>query len=452
MSVATLPDYSLLGQLELVGHALAANVAAAATSATLERSIEEASTLKVTIPDHQRVLQRSGVLDDRLWVVVDGLHYDLVVVAKGTDVLTLTFEDSMVAALRRRTGTRKWPAGTTTRAQIVRDIAAEVPVPVEVDPALARTVQGEVNRSKEGQERTDSWSLLGSLASDVGARRFSTGRAVVVGFDEWLTTRYPALELREPVRRADGGPQVPNPVLNIDFTIDYGQASSSATLLVDADRWAVPPGQGVTLAGMGPADGRWLVVRAPRVLTRDRMTVELSRLTPALAEPPAQTTDAGEFDFLPGATSLTAAAPGPAAGGRGPVSIRVAERGGSTREQIIAYARAQNDKPYIWGGNGPKGFDCSGLVQEATRAAGKVLVKTAANQWNTLRAAGKTISVQQALDTPGALLFRIGKGEVNHVAISLGGGRTVEARGRAYGCGEFDGAAKRTWTGGGLWP
>ena len=35
----------------------------------------------------------------------------------------------------------------------------------------------------------------------------------------------------------------------------------------------------------------------------------------------------------------------------------------------IAYARAQIGKPYQWGGTGPDGFDCSGLVMMAYRQA-----------------------------------------------------------------------------------
>jgi cell wall-associated NlpC family hydrolase len=65
----------------------------------------------------------------------------------------------------------------------------------------------------------------------------------------------------------------------------------------------------------------------------------------------------------------------------------------------VAYARRQLGKPYIWGGTGPGGYDCSGLVMMAYRAAGVSIPRTSEDQWAGLR------HVPAARVRPGDLVF-----------------------------------------------
>lgn len=70
------------------------------------------------------------------------------------------------------------------------------------------------------------------------------------------------------------------------------------------------------------------------------------------------------------------------------------------------------------------------------------------------RAHCKQITVERALHTRGALLFRdVGVTGIGHVAVSLGDARrTFEARGSAYGCLFAPAIEGRIWTSGGLIP
>ncbi|AKU94570.1 putative secreted protein [Labilithrix luteola] len=51
---------------------------------------------------------------------------------------------------------------------------------------------------------------------------------------------------------------------------------------------------------------------------------------------------------------------------------------------VIGFAEAQVGKRYCWGGNGPKCFDCSGLVQAAWRWGGIALPRTSDAQGRAL--------------------------------------------------------------------
>jgi cell wall-associated NlpC family hydrolase len=94
----------------------------------------------------------------------------------------------------------------------------------------------------------------------------------------------------------------------------------------------------------------------------------------------------------------------------------------------IGYARAQLGKPYVWGGTGPAGFDCSGLVMMAYRAAGITPPRTSQQQW----AAGPRV----ARPRPGDLVFFAGSdGTVSspgHVGLVIGPHRMIEAYASGY--------------------
>lgn len=403
----------------------------------LTRTIDAASSVSIAVADHRRELLTYDRIDERSWVNLnDDVAFELVQVAKSGDTMALTFEDSIAAALRRQRGRLSIPAGTVTRAQFIERLAREPRsnIAVAVDPADRGKVKRVLSRSVGG-EKSDSWTVSGEVAEEVQWRRFSTGRQLVVGSDAWLMNRFKPTVLRENTGGVAG---------SIDFDLHVGKRVSEASLSVDTSLFAITPGIPVKLERMGPADGLWLVAEVTRGLTSTRAALRLVRSRHALKEPKREKPvgDGGDPDNVPGQGSPGATA---TAGGAG-----TAAAGNAGRERMVQFALAQAGDAYVWGGNGPDGWDCSGLVQLATAAGGRTLTKPSASQWAACQAAGKVISVSSALGIRGALLFRIG-GEYNHVAISLGNGSTIEARGTAYGTGVFGGASGGGWTGAALW-
>jgi cell wall-associated NlpC family hydrolase len=84
---------------------------------------------------------------------------------------------------------------------------------------------------------------------------------------------------------------------------------------------------------------------------------------------------------------------------------------------VVAYARAQVGKAYVWGTAGPSTFDCSGLVMAAYAHIGIKLP----HQSESILAYGRSVS--RANLAPGDILWPYH----GHVSIYIGDGKVVEA-------------------------
>ncbi|MCT7353915.1 NlpC/P60 family protein [Streptomyces sp. 15-116A] len=88
-------------------------------------------------------------------------------------------------------------------------------------------------------------------------------------------------------------------------------------------------------------------------------------------------------------------------------------------DRAVRYAVEQIGKPYEWGAEGPRTYDCSGLTSEAWNAAGTPVPRTSQEQWARL----KRIPLKQL--RPGDLVLYFP--EATHVALYLGDGKVIQA-------------------------
>ncbi|MFI2436955.1 NlpC/P60 family protein [Streptomyces sp. NPDC018693] len=85
----------------------------------------------------------------------------------------------------------------------------------------------------------------------------------------------------------------------------------------------------------------------------------------------------------------------------------------------VAAARSAVGRPYVWGANGPSGFDCSGLVQWSYAQAGVSLPRTSQAQAH----AGRRVPLSQA--QPGDIVTY--RSDASHVGMYVGNGQVVHA-------------------------
>jgi peptidoglycan DL-endopeptidase CwlO len=88
----------------------------------------------------------------------------------------------------------------------------------------------------------------------------------------------------------------------------------------------------------------------------------------------------------------------------------------------VAYAKSKLGDEYVYGGNGPNVFDCSGLTQEAWKAAGVSIERTSYEQYDSL----PHISLS-ALQPGDLVFFYPGSSGPGHVAIYIGDGELIHA-------------------------
>ena len=99
---------------------------------------------------------------------------------------------------------------------------------------------------------------------------------------------------------------------------------------------------------------------------------------------------------------------------------------------MIAYASGRLGRPYVWGGAGPMGFDCSGLVLQALYAGGVVVPGITTDLH--VQADFRTTNALYVSRLPHVPFSQRRRGDlifygspISHMAIYLGGGRILEA-------------------------
>jgi cell wall-associated NlpC family hydrolase len=100
-------------------------------------------------------------------------------------------------------------------------------------------------------------------------------------------------------------------------------------------------------------------------------------------------------------------------------AIELPPTDGSIGAQAVSVAMQFLGTPYVWGGESPGGFDCSGLTKYAYGQVGVGLSHFTGAQWNE----GVRVPADQLL--PGDLVFF--RSDLGHMGMYIGGGQYIHA-------------------------
>jgi cell wall-associated NlpC family hydrolase len=128
--------------------------------------------------------------------------------------------------------------------------------------------------------------------------------------------------------------------------------------------------------------------------------------------------------FVAGGCVSTLRVPQQAGGPRDNVAVPEPEAAVelSSGVRVVSIAESFIGTPYRYGGDNPKGFDCSGLVFYSFEQLGVKVPRTAADQ----RRAAERVT-RSSLEPGDLVFFRSSKGRVDHVGIYAGDGRFIHA-------------------------
>ena len=198
----------------------------------------------------------------------------------------------------------------------------------------------------------------------------------------------------------------PAPSCTQEGAVNYAGAGGPMQFL--ASTWAA---YGVNPDGDGPPD-RWnpadAIYTAARYLKANGASQELRRAIYAYNHSTEYVEEVLRWAALyEHEAQLTE--PAPVAGGAG--------------ERALQFALSQIGVPYVYGGEGPGGYDCSGLAQAAYRAAGISLPRTAEEQYD----AGPRLTAGTPLQPGDLVFFGASTSDVEHVGIVVREGEMVDA-------------------------
>lgn len=408
------------------GRKFTAETEDALTTATLSLTYDQVSQIEFVFADKNFEELSKGIYEpgipcrygDRYMMEVGAVD---VAGDSGVPTLTVRCRPRVVRRLKNRRGHKVMKHASPT--EFVRSECKAVGADfVGQDSAKRKQVMRDVKKDKSQVEPPSSWTTFQRLAGECGFVLFEANNTIYFGKPSWFLDQFKDHPLQvnygkgDPVTRTLGIPRctrsedTKDKEVTIDFEMEWNQHTRKFR-----------PGRAVKFEGVPTYNGYYLIKSVTVSMIRPKSVV-VQVGTPVdpekIARPVSHKRGGGSAD-------LTVKVDG---GGDGSAT------GQKSAGAFVTNALRQAGKAYVFGAEAspsdasPSAFDCSELVEWASRRAGVYIPDGSSAQI----AFCKSISVEQAIKTRGALLWHPG-----HIAISLGNGRTIEAANPGFGVGSI---------------
>lgn len=361
-----------------------------------------------------------------------------------TGQITITSVDDIVYALMNLKGSRT-ATGISATQWIAQEMALAGIDPNrwflgESVPTQSTIARDDDDQSGEGGsgEAPSAWTTCTRLARELGKRVFVSGKRLVFGSSAFAMRWCAEAPVRVGWFIPDEGERLITQPTSRYTTVGNRSDVVEISARVSLNRAKFfRPGVPVNIKNIpglvGEPEIAMLCSSITHVLGTDVDGADITITYPI--DPPAQPPTA---PTVAGANGGSTSAGGNVSGGGADGQIA----------QFVALALQQAGKRYVFGAEAspsdpnPRAFDCSELVEWAAARVGisPKVPDGSATQLAHCRARGTIISVQQGINTKGALLFVPG-----HVAISLGNGKVIEAANPSAGVRQGN-ANGRGWT------
>lgn len=213
------------------------------------------------------------------------------------------------------------------------------------------------------------------------------------------------------------------------LTVGSGSPASAATndtwnkvaACESSGNWEINTGNGY-FGGLQFSQSTWAAYGGTRYAARADLATRAQQIL--VAEKVLASQGPGAWPQCSLRAGLTRGGPAPSLPRAAPHTSRKAAPAPAVQPRAAAavqYAISRiSTAPYLWGGNGPTRFDCSGLTSQAWLAAGVHIPRTAVGQLRGLP------RVSLSSIRPGDLVVYSFSSFADHVALYVGGGRTVD--------------------------